>query len=181
MIKKDLGLLQKENVNGCLTLDLSKLYRPKSITTRIELLAFANAQHKEGKTDLCEFVFNKSQKVIAELMRITWEMENIQADLERSRLQRLTILERALEELCQTAQAKNLLWKNDILQEIFSTAVLKFLQEDRGKYKNLMLLGPANYGKTFLLGQIPVIYRVLTNLASTSFTWVGAENAEIIL
>ena len=126
MIKKDFDLLQKENVNGCLTLDLSKLYRPKSIKTRIELVTFANVQHKEGKTDLCEFVFNKSQKVIAELMRITWEMENIQADLERSRLQRLTILERVQDDLCQSvcniawkAQTENLLWKN-IPQEINS-------------------------------------------------------------
>lgn len=43
-----------------------------------------------------------------------------------------------------------------------------------------MLTGPANCGKTFLLNPLNKVYHTFTNPASTSFAWVGAENAEII-
>ena len=182
------GFVPKRKRERLSNFEFAEIVLAKSIKTRVELLAFANAQRKEGKTDLCEFIFNKSPKAIAELMTTAWEMENAEADLERSRLQRMTILERAQEEPCHTgcngawkAQAEDLLRRNNIPAEIFSAAVLKLLQEGRGKYRNLLLLGPANCGKTFLLSPIPVIYRAFTNPASTSFAWVGAEDAEIIL
>ena len=44
-----------------------------------------------------------------------------------------------------------------------------------------MLTGPANCGKTFLLyNPLNKIYKTFTNPASTSFAWVGAEEAEIV-
>lgn len=43
-----------------------------------------------------------------------------------------------------------------------------------------MIIGVANCGKTFLLNPLNVIYNTFSNPASTSFTWVGAEKAEIL-
>lgn len=43
-----------------------------------------------------------------------------------------------------------------------------------------MLTGPANCGKTFLLNPLNTIFKTFTNPASTSFAWVGAEQAEVV-
>ena len=43
-----------------------------------------------------------------------------------------------------------------------------------------MLTSPANCGKTFLLNSLNNIFNTFTNPASTSFTWVGAEKAEVV-
>ena len=50
----------------------------------------------------------------------------------------------------------------------------------RGKFRNIMLTGPANCGKTFLLNPLNKIFSTFTNPASTSFAWVGAEKAEVL-
>ena len=55
----------------------------------------------------------------------------------------------------------------------------ELLEKGRGKYRNIFLKGPANCGKTFLLNPLTVIYRTFLNPASTRFSWVGAELAEI--
>ena len=57
----------------------------------------------------------------------------------------------------------------------------ELLLKGRGKYRNLMLTGPANCGKTFLLNPLNRIYRTFTNPASNTFAWVGAEDAEVVL
>jgi hypothetical protein len=43
-----------------------------------------------------------------------------------------------------------------------------------------MLIGPANCGKTFLLKPLKAIYHIFTNPASSTFAWVGVQQAECI-
>ncbi len=43
-----------------------------------------------------------------------------------------------------------------------------------------MIVGPANCGKTFLLDPLNELFSMFTNPASTSYAWLGAENAEMI-
>ena len=43
-----------------------------------------------------------------------------------------------------------------------------------------MLTGPANCGKPFLLNPLNSIFQTFTNPATTSFAWIGAEEAEVI-
>ena len=73
-----------------------------------------------------------------------------------------------------------MLKNNGITQESFAKAVKELLHKGRGKYRNIMLIGPANCGKTFLLNPLNKIYKTFTNPASTSFAWVGAEEAEVL-
>ena len=53
-------------------------------------------------------------------------------------------------------------------------------QKGRGKYRNIYLKGPANCGKTFLLNPLNQIYNTLSNPATMTFAWVGAEDADVI-
>ena len=43
-----------------------------------------------------------------------------------------------------------------------------------------MLTGPANCGKNFLLNPLSSIFQTFNNPATTSFSWIGAEEAEVI-
>lgn len=64
--------------------------------------------------------------------------------------------------------------RNDIIQQDFADAVRVLLQEGRGKYRNVLLKGPANCGKTFVLNPLNVVFTTFTNPATTTFAWMGA-------
>ena len=73
--------------------------------------------------------------------------------------------------------AVQLLKNNGIAPEEFANAMKELLLKRRpGKYRNIMLKGPANCGKT-LFNPLNKIYKTFTNPALTSFAWVGAEEA----
>ena len=62
----------------------------------------------------------------------------------------------------------------------FARSIVESLEKGRGKYCNVMLVGPTNCGKTFLLNPLNMIYNTFTNPAPSSFARVGAEKAECI-
>ena len=70
---------------------------------------------------------------------------------------------------------------NGISEVKFARSIVESLDKGQGKYRNVMLVGPTNCGKTFLLNPLNVIYNTFTNPASSSFAWVGAEKAEMTL
>ena len=50
--------------------DVSQLAVSKKIRTRLELLAFANQQKREGKSDLAMFIANRGSKAVEEALNI---------------------------------------------------------------------------------------------------------------
>lgn len=159
-----------------------------NIKSTTELLALADMQKKNGKKDLASFILNKGLKKVGELIETTWTMENASGKLLRDNFTRMEILETFLEKPCVekcgglwlTAAIKTL-QDNDIGRKEFSAVVIRLLREGRKKYTNILIIGPTNCGKTFMLLPLTVIYKCFENPASTSFAWVGVENEEIIL
>ena len=76
--------------------------------------------------------------------------------------------------------ATEVLNNNSVSVESFAKSVRDLLEKGRGKYRNLMIVGPANCGKTFLLNPLSEIYTCFQSPATTSFAWVGAEKSEVI-
>ena len=76
--------------------------------------------------------------------------------------------------------ALQLLANNNIAVDNFAGCAKELLVKGRRKFRNVMLTGPANCGKTFLLNPLNKIFNTFTNPASTSFAWVGAEKAEVV-
>lgn len=139
---------------------------------------------------ICCFPFCccKGRKKVEEIIDQTWELETAPQALERSKLERLTILEAALAEGCSCdedgdwqTQAKQILANNGIPAQTFADAVRNLLKDGRRKYRNIMLTGPANCGKSFLLGPVNKIFKVFNNPATSTFAWVGVEEAEAIV
>ena len=65
--------------------------------------------------------------------------------------------------------AKEILDRSGLTVEYFSEVVRELLIKGRGKYRNLMLTGPANCGKTFLLNPLTFIFNTFCNPASCTY------------
>ena len=76
--------------------------------------------------------------------------------------------------------AEEVLHNNGISVPVFRDAVTNPLIKGRGKYRNILIVGPANCAKSFLLNPLTIIYDTFCNPASGSFAWVGVEQAECI-
>ena len=167
--------------------EVSNIILERKVQNRTELLAFANAQKAEGKTDLAEFVMNRGSRVVEECISTACEMEKASEVLERSKLTRIQNLEKCLQDHCSAECygrwaecARQLLMSNHVPIKVFTEAVKNLLQQGRGKFRNILIKGPANTGKTFLLNPLNIVYKSFTNPATSTFAWVGAENAEVI-
>ena len=168
--------------------EVSEIVVQKGIKSVTELQALASEQKSEGKTDLAEFIVNRAPRVVSDIVKTAWDMENADATLQRSRKSRMLLLEEAGEGDCVDGCdgqwllcAEEILEENGIGVELFRTAVNELLLRGRGKNRNLLLTGPTNCGKSFLLNPLKVVYRTFCNPATGTFAWVGVENAECIL
>ena len=146
--------------------EVSQLVVAKRIKTRLELLVLANQQKQDGKEDLAQFIANRGSKVVEEAIRVGWELEEAEEKLKRSKLTRLEIIEQALQNSCVEnckgqwlEMAENLIHRNGIDLIEFTSACKLLLEKGRGKYRNILLTGPANCGKTFILNPLNVIYK----------------------
>ena len=116
-------------------------------------------------------------------MLTVWEMTSKKTCIE--------ILEEAAQEQCicgcngqWLTCASEVLEQNGLHKEAFANAIKDLLEKSRSKCRNIMICRLANSGKTFLLNPLTSIYKTsirhVSNSGSTSFAWVGAEEAEFI-
>ena len=71
--------------------------------------------------------------------------------------------------------------RNKVHPFVYAAAVRQLLINGRGKFRNLLIIGPANCGKTFMLKPPESIYDVFLKPANDKYAWVGADSAEVIL
>ena len=123
---------------------------------------------KEEKEDLAQFIANRGSKVVDEAIQVGWEMEEAEEKLKRKQMTRLEILHKALEGPCIANcngewldVAEDTLARNNLSGGSFQSAVRELLEKGRGKYRNILIFGSANCGKTFLLNPLNVIYNML--------------------
>lgn len=167
-------------------LDLSDVIIASNIKSKAELLKLANEQRQEGKRDLALYVLNNIEKCV-KLINTTWEMENVRMEMERQRKTQMEILGEFLEQECVESCdgrwlncAIQTIGRNSLQVEQFAKAVRSLLQFGRGKHRNILITGPANCGKSFLLNPLAVIFKCFVNPAQNSFAWIGAEKSEVI-
>ena len=133
----------------------------------------------EGKTDIAEFVVNWGPKVVAEVLNTAWELNTAQDHLSRSKKSQIDILREAQSTECVPecngmwlTCAKQVLQQNGINLRSFLDAVKELIHKGRGKYRNIMIVGPANCGNTFILNPLSIIYNTFCNPACSSFALV---------
>ena len=167
-------------------LDLSEIILRHKIHSKAELLLLAKQQKSEGKTDLALYALNNIDKVV-KVIQTTWDMEEAGDIVHRRKTPRLEIL-KAMQsfpcvEGCEgqwLTCAKETLHRNNIELPAFANAMITALEKGRGKNRNVLIIGPANCGKTFMLKPLSDIYNAFSNPSTNSFAWVGMEESEII-
>ena len=167
--------------------EVSEIIVSNSVKTLTELQAIAFEQKEEGKTDLAEFLIARNPRAVADILTTAWEIEGAKDKLERASKTRLTLLNEAKEGECEEGchgqwirQATEILHNNNISEQDFTSSVRDLLVKGRGKYRNIMIIGPADCGKTFLFNPLRSIFKTFSNPASGTFAWVGVDNAEVI-
>jgi len=73
----------------------SEIVVEKQIRSVTELHALAREQKSQGKTDLADFILNRVPRVISDIVKTAWDMENAKATQQRSRKSRMLLLEEA--------------------------------------------------------------------------------------
>ncbi len=149
--------------------------------------AFAQEQREEGKSDVVQFILSKQPKAIHDLLETTWAMKTAKQSLDQMKKSRLDIILEASKEECRDGCngqwlecANEILNNNNIDKEKFVRSLVDLLTKGRGKHRNIMIVGPANCGKTFILKPLTVLFKTFVNPASGTFAWVGVEEAECI-
>ena len=168
-------------------IEVSEFITKHEIKDQTSLLATANEQYEQGKRDLAQFVLSRSSKSLDELVQQTWKMKEASRIIQRKNKSRMEIIREASVENCAQecegqwlACAKEVLINNKIHPVMYATAIKQLLECGRGKFRNLLLVGPTNCGKTFLLRPLELLFNTFSNPASDKYAWVGADNAEVI-
>ena len=137
---------------------------------------------------MAAFVLSCTKKSLNDLIEGTCEMPNAKGTLEREKTSRMQVLEKVRlsscvdgcdMELCTCS--RDILQKNGINSYAYADAIRDVLIHALGKFRNAMITGPANCGKTFMLKPLEIIYNAFSNPANDKYAWVGADNEEVII
>ena len=126
-------------------------------------MAFAKCRFDAGDKRLYEFVLNRGDKKLNDLIHLVWEI-NIQCICNGQWLD------------C----ALDILDRNAIDRVVFADAIVKLLVLGRGKGQNVYITGPANRGKTFILDPLRVTFNTFLSPATCSYAWLRVEDKEVI-
>ena len=153
-----------------------------------ELFNKANKRKEEGQTDFAAFVLSRSSKSLNGAIENTWKMNNAMASIEREKSTRMEILLKCQSESCVNGfdmewyeYARQVLQLNSINPFVFADAMRDLLAHGRGKFHNVLIVGPAIRGKTFLLKSLEIIFRAFTNPTDNKYAWFGADQPKVIV
>lgn len=177
----------KKNPSRLSNLEVSDFMIENNIKSDTELFAVANEQKNAGKKDLANFVLSRSSKSLQDLISSTWRMQQASTKLHRRTIGRMERLRTLANDTCVEDCNENwfqcateVLRENKVHPFVFAEAMRNLLVNGRGKYRNVLIVGPTNCGKTFLLSPLQLIFETFSNPANDKYAWLGAEEAEVI-
>jgi len=129
----------------------------------------------------------KSPKALSDLVSTTWRLEKAPATLERKHKARLEVIREinandTCVEVCnQTWYRKTLevLAGNNIDALYFAGVMRQALQKGRQKNRNILITGPTNCGKSFLLNPLELIFKCFVNPATGRYAWIGLDECVV--
>ena len=170
--------------------EVAKLITAEKIEDYDSLLALADTRMEAGQNDLASYVFSKPESFLKSLIKKNWDMKAAKDKLAKSKLSRMDMIHTYAEkptcpEPCSgqwLQMAKDVLERNNISLAEFSSAVLNLLKKGRGKHRNVLLIGPYDCAKTFLLKPLQVIFKgeIFENPSKDKYGWIKADKARVI-
>lgn len=180
---------EKKKVERLTKLEVGEYCVEKGIKTLTELMADAEVRKREGDLSLASFIYNgNGLKSARETIEIAWTMHHSVQKLANLRTPRMERLRSAAAEDCVVGcggtwltYALEVLHKNDINKFEYAGAIRNLLLNGRGKKRNILLAGPGNTAKTFLLRPLEKVYpETFSTPAGSSFAWITADEASVI-
>ena len=170
--------------------DIAEFLVSNNIKSENELMEVAKGHHDSGERDIYNFIMNKSPKGLSNLVNTTWKMQNAPKIVELNCKSRMDILQEYVssDSACNDNNnscewfkcAKEALKNKRINLYTFADAVRQCIKYGRQKRNNIMLVGPTNCGKSFLLDPLELIFKTFVNPSSTSYAWVGLDEFEVV-
>ena len=169
-------------------LNVVQIIRYKGIKDDTSLFALAEENFNQGHTALMEFVPNTPERKYKELISKVWKVKNA---VEETRLQNTTRMDKVREELLKSCVpecddnrqwftlAMDILNRNNVDSLTFAKDVRTLLKEGRKKGTNIIITGPRDCGKTFILRPLTKIFNCFTNPSSGTYAFVGLEKKEV--
>lgn len=169
-------------------LNVMQIIRTNNIRSDTALLALAEDNFEQGHTALIEFIANTTEKRYKDLISKTWKVVTARDSLRRAQGSRMERLEEAYNEPCidkcgetkvWLTMAKEVLQNNNINVYVFAEAVRKLLIHGRSKGRNIIITGPRDCAKTFVLYPLTKIFLSFTNPSSGTYAFVGIQDKEV--
>ena len=167
--------------------DVSEFLLEHNIKTENELMMIAKQRYDDSENGIYNFIVNKTQKALSEHnmmhhVSTTRKIQNAPAIVESSSKSRIEILNEYANTTCVEncngewfLCAKEVLKNNSINLYVYLEASHQCLKNGRQRQNNIMLVGPTNSGKSFLLDPLELTYKAFMNPSATSYGWVGLE------
>ena len=165
---------------------VSNLMVKENITKESELMRLALNRAQNGEPDLQAFILNKNPKSLSDLISTTWKMQNAEKVIVRNQKSRMQLIQECVTTNCVEGCgkvwlqcAKEILQNNGVNLYYFACALRQALQKGRQKNINILIVGPTNCGKSFLLNPLEMIYKAFVNPANARYAWIGLEECEV--
>ena len=166
--------------------DVAMFIVENKINTELDLMSSATERRNLGDRVLYDYLISLRRVSRQELVQDAWRFENAKQIIVDENINRIEKLQEHAEKPCLCGGrwldcAKDLLVKNNIGYDDFSQALYNSLEKGRGKHLNVLLYGPGDCGKTFLLAPVfDLLPNVFSNPASSTFGWMGVEKSNLI-
>lgn len=120
------------------------------------------------------------------MISTTWKINNAPKVLARQQKERLQVVMDFTHTECVNdcngqwlTCAREVLRNNNINCYVFADAVRQCLVKGRQKHVNILLVGPTNCGKSFLLNPLELMFKSFMNPATGRYAWVGLDECEL--
>jgi hypothetical protein len=164
---------------------VSKYLVEHEIKDRTSLLADAKTQEKEGKLDLINFCLNYQNLDV--LIENTWELEAAPSKTRKEEIPRMDVIRNnALKECSSNCDglwlqlAEEVLLQNNVKVQEFAKAMRDLLEFGRGKHRNILIVGPSECAKTFVMKPLKDLFKTFSNPGEDKYSLMNAVHAEII-
>ena len=179
--------LQSRKPRMMTNLEICDFITKHNIKSEKELYAVASERRADGENDLAEYV-TRFPKTLNDIIASAWKLNDSANSVKEKRIPRMDRIKLAAAEPCVAGCngqwhrcATKVLRKNAIHPVVFASALHKLLLEGRGKYRNILITGPANCAKTFILSPVSKVFKdTLISPSLTKYAWIGADETEII-
>ena len=133
---------------------VASLMVSENIKNDTDLCKLAYQRSESGKHHLKNFILNKSDKALSDLVSTTWKIQNAEANLERQNKPRMQIIAEQATGVCITECnekwyncAREVLQSNQINLYYFAGAIRQALTKGRQKSVNILIVGPTKCSK----------------------------------